>query len=352
MKLDKFYKLKNNLEVFNFEKNFNPLSKTLYYFSFLGNIFLILFSYFFIKDVTNNIPVLFSGQGLFFSIFIALFMTGYELFKRFAFEQLTATMLRLRKISLNIIAGVVVCLVLVTGSFYLSLKGAHRLIDTSSTIENKLDTIQNQASDSISKIYQQRISLKEQQIQAINQNDEDGVLSRRQQNTIKQLEADVKSYEIERDNRIAQFEEKTGKKLTKQENKIQENSFAFAIMVFFLEFIILIGVAFSTYYEWTSYSDMKQVLSTPKFKQLELNLKLLKLYYQNGRKKEGDSTLSVSKFKSLVSLAKINCTKKDVNDFVALCSELDITSGKRNKTYNVSYEKAKQLLENQQDELV
>ena len=85
MKLDKFFKLKNELETFNFENNFNSLSKTLYYFSFLGNIFLILFSYFFIKDVTNSIPVLFTGQGVFFSIFIILFMTGYELFKRFAF---------------------------------------------------------------------------------------------------------------------------------------------------------------------------------------------------------------------------------------------------------------------------
>ena len=77
MKLDKYFKLKNDLETFNFEKNFDSLSKTLYYFSFLGNIFLILFSYFFIKDVTNSIPTLFSGQALFFSIFIILFMTGY-----------------------------------------------------------------------------------------------------------------------------------------------------------------------------------------------------------------------------------------------------------------------------------
>jgi hypothetical protein len=70
MNLDKFFKLKNNLETFNFENNFNSLSKTLYYFSFLGNIFLILFSYFFIKNVTNSIPTLFTGQGVFFSIFI------------------------------------------------------------------------------------------------------------------------------------------------------------------------------------------------------------------------------------------------------------------------------------------
>ena len=37
MKIDKYFRLKNDLETFNFEKNFNSLSKTLYYFSFLGN---------------------------------------------------------------------------------------------------------------------------------------------------------------------------------------------------------------------------------------------------------------------------------------------------------------------------
>jgi hypothetical protein len=69
---------KNELEVFSFENNFNSLSKTLYYFSFLGNIFLILFSYFFIKNVTDSIPNLFTGQGLFFSIFIVLLFISYK----------------------------------------------------------------------------------------------------------------------------------------------------------------------------------------------------------------------------------------------------------------------------------
>lgn len=346
MKIDKFYKLKTQLETFNFETNFSNLSKTLYYFSFLGNIFLILFSYFFIKDVTNSIPTLFTGQELFFSIFIILFMTGYELFKRFAFQQLTATILRLRKLSVNIALGAIVCIGLVAGSFYLSLNGAHRLIDTSSTTEAKVETSQNKMADSISAIYQQRIVLKEQQIQAIQQNDDDGVLSGRQRATIKSLEADIKNYETERDNRIAQFENKTNTKLTKQENKIQENSFAFAVMVFFLEFIILIGVAFAAYYEWTSFAEMKNILTTPKYKQLELNLQLLKLYYQNGRKKEQDPVLSRSKMLSLIRAAKLSVSSADVNSFLALCSELEITAGsQRKKVYNMSYEKAKALIE-------
>ena len=349
MRLDKYFKLKNDLETFSFEKNFNSLSKTLYYFSFLGNIFLILFSYFFIKDVTNSIPTLFPGQGLFFSIFVILFMTGYELFKRFSFEQLTSTILRVKKLTVNIFLGIVVSLVLVAGSFYLSLNGAHRLIDTSATVESKLDTLQNTATDSISTIYQSRIVLKEQQIKAINDNSETGVLTKRQQNTIKALEADVKQLETDRDNRIKEYEAKTGKKLDKQEDKIQENSFAFAVMVFFLELIILIGVAFNAYYIWTSYDEMKQLLSTPKFKALETNLRLLKLYYQNGRKKEQDLVIPKSKMLALVSSAKMPCNQKEVNDFIALCSELEITSGtRRRKVYNMSYEKAKGLLETQE----
>ena len=67
-------------------------------------------------------------------------MTGYELFKRFSFEQLTGTILRLRKITVNIVLGILVSLVLVTGSFYLSLNGAHRLIDTKDAVLTTVDS--------------------------------------------------------------------------------------------------------------------------------------------------------------------------------------------------------------------
>jgi len=336
MKLDKYFKLKNDLETFNFEKNFNPLSKTLYYFSFLGNIFLVLFSYFFIKDVTNNIPVLFTGQGVFFSIFIILFMTGYELFKRFAFEQLTSTILRLRKFTANIALGILVSIILVTGSFYLSLNGAHRLIDTSETISTTVDsTIQNQ-SDSITNYYKKEIEFYRAQPTKTR-------ADRKYRDSI------VTSLEQTRDNKISAIEQKVSNKSTAKVDKVKENSFAFAIMVFFLELIILIGVAFDAYYVWTSFSDMKQTLATPKYKQLELNLRLLKIYFQNGRKKEQDLVISRTKLASLALSSKLSCNQKDIDAFIALCSELEITSGtRRKKVYNMSYEKAKGLIENQE----
>jgi len=333
MKLDKFFKLRNDLETFSFEKNFNPLSSTLYYFSFLGNFFLILFSYFFIKDVTNSIPTLFPGQEVFFSIFIILFMVGYELFKRFAFEQLTQSAVKFRKFTPNILIGTIVSIMLVSGSFYLSLKGSHRLIDTRETLEVKTDSTISKQTDSIAKYYNKEIKFYRSQF--VRTADD-----RRYRDSI------VTSLEETKDAKIKEAEQKLQNRVIGKESKIEENSFAFAIMVIFLELIILIGVSFSSYYQWTSYDNMKKLLVTPKFKQLELNLNLLKLYYQNGRKKEQDPVISKTKLVSLAKAAKIQATVSEINSFVTLCDELEIVSGsKTKKLYNLDYEKAKNLLE-------
>jgi hypothetical protein len=336
MKLDKFFKLKNDLETFSFEKNFNSLSNTLYYFSFLGNIFLVLFSYFFIKNVTNTIPHLFPGQDLFFSVFIILFMTGYELFKRFAFEQLALSILRNRLITFNNVIGFLVCGTLIAGSFYLSLNGAHRLIDTSETISIKADSTLSLKTDSIVKYYDKEIQFYRNQPG-----------TRKSDRTYRDSIVNVLS--IQKEQKINELESKVTKKTEVQANALNENSLAFALMVVFLELIILIGVAFNAYYIWTSYDEMKSLLTTPKYRQLEINLRLLKLYYQNGRKKEQDSVLSKSKLIALASTSKIPCNQTEINNFITLCSELEIVTGsRRRKTYNMSYEKAKVLLENQE----
>jgi hypothetical protein len=337
MKLDKFYKLQNKLETFSFEVNFKSLSKTLYYFSFLGNIFSVIFSYFFIKNVTDSIPALFPLQDLFFSIFVILFMVGYELFKRFSFEQLTTSILRsTNKFTLNIILGFTITLGLVIGSFYLSLQGAHRMIDTSSEIEVKTDNLISNRIDSIANYYDKEIEYYRKQPAKTR-------ADRKYRDSI------VAVLQTTKETKVQNIEQKIIDKSSIQVEILEQNSFAFAAIVFFLEFIILIGVAFNAYYEWISYTDMKTLLNKPQFSQLDLNLRLLKILYQNGRKKEQDPAVSKSKMISLAYNSKIKCHKKDIDSFMALCNELEIiTGGRRNKIYNVSYEKAKTLLENQE----
>jgi len=337
MKLDQYNKLRTRFELFSFEKNFFTLDKVLYYFSFLGNIFLVLFSYFFIKDVTNTIPHLFPGQDIFFSIFIILFMTGYELFKRFAFEQLTVSIIQTRLFTLGNVIGMIVCGALIAGSFYLSLNGAHRLVDISAKIETITDQTVSLKADSVANYWNNKIQYQ------LNQPARTRV-DRQRRDSI------VNSYEQIKEAKIQTIESKTQTKTNSQLEKNKQNDVAFVFMTFFLELIILIGVAFDAFYNVGSFQEMKQLLTTPKYKQLDLNLKLLKLYYQNGRKKEGDQTIAFSKLESLARNQKLNCYQKDIRDFVGLCTELDIvkTINKRTKEYAIPYEKAKELLESQE----
>ena len=94
---------------------------------------------------------------------------------------------------------------------------------------------------------------------------------------------------------------------------------------------------------------MKNILSTPKYKQLETNVRLLKLFYQNGRKKEQDPILVFTKLAALAKSNKIGVNVGDVKIFITLCQELEIVTGtRRKKVYNVGYEKAKQLIETQE----
>jgi hypothetical protein len=224
MYFSKYKKLEKQLETNSFELNFSTLDKTLYWFSFLGNIDIIYFSYYFFADVVNSIPDLAGTKANIFLLFAILIMTGYELFKRFAFEQFIISVFKNKQLTVGVIGGGLAVLLLTAGSFYLSLNGSHRWIDRSTQITAAVDSNVNKTTDSIANTYQQRIALKEQQIQAIQQNDNDGVLSRRQQANVKKLEEDVKVYEKERDERIAKAENKTGLSTKTQLDKNKENS--------------------------------------------------------------------------------------------------------------------------------
>jgi len=337
MKIDKFNKLKLKLEVFKLEQNYMTLDRILYYFSFLGNIFLIYFGYFFIKSVTNSIPALFPFQEMFFTVFVALFLTGYELTKRFTLEQFFTTVLQVKKATGGVLIAGMICSFLIAGSFYLSIKGAHRLVDNSETIAIAVDSTTTLKQDSIAKYYDKEITYYRNQPG-----------SKKSDRVYR--DSIVNALQQTKDAKIQQLETKTQTKANTAMDKNMENSTAFLFITIFLELIVLIGVGFDAFYTLGSYEETKKLLQTPKFKQLELNLRLLKLYYQNGKKAVGDQTLPFSKFQSLVQTQKIDCSQKDLKSFVILCQELDIIKEfrGRKKEFMLTYQQAKDLLENQE----
>jgi len=337
MKIDKFNKLKLKLEVFKLEQNYMTLDKVLYYFSFLGNIFLIYFGYFFVKSITSTIPPLFPFQDTFFTIFVGLFLTGYELTKRFTLEQFFTTVLQVKRMTGGVLIAGMICSLLIAGSFYLSIKGAHRLVDNSETISIVTDSTTALKQDSIAKYYDKEIAYYRSQPG-----------SRKADRIYR--DSVVNSLQQAKDAKVQQLEAKTQTKANTALDKNMENSTAFLFITIFLEMIVLIGVGFDAFYTLGSFEETKKLLQTPKFKQLELNLKLLKLYYQNGKKIVGDQTLSFNKFQSLVQNQKIDSSQKDLKSFIVLCQELDIIKEfrGRKKQFMIPYQEAKDLLENQE----
>jgi hypothetical protein len=330
MKLKNYFKYKNQLEIQPFQSSFNVLKSVLYYFSFLGNLFLILFGFFFIKNVTDSIQPLFPYQSVVFGVFVALFLTGYELFKRYALEQFVISVLKTKKITINTFLGLFVGLGLIAGSFYLSLNGAHRLIDKSSSIENKVDATVSSKTDSISSIYVKRIESFEKRRdnkqlaldKILAGSDSTGNYNFQQRKNIKTFEVDINilnkeiaTIEAERDAKISQVDSTLTTKLTSKAEKEldinKENDTAFVFMTFFLEFIILIGVGFHGYYIIGSYMEMKKLLSSKP--QIETRYKLLNILYTN--RKKGNIIPSSKDINTLIELNKFNIKPEEVKEF-------------------------------------
>jgi hypothetical protein len=347
MKLEKFNKLKQKFELNAFENNFLTVDRVLYYFSFLGNLVSIIFSYFFVKNATDSIPTFFTGQGLVISLFIIIFMTGYELLKRFSFEQLITYVVKIKKFTGQILLGSLVVFVLVLGSFYLSINGSHRLIDRTENIATEADSSLKVQRDSIFNSYAGKISLYQGQLETLYSNAKSGRVRPKDKADIKEYEAKVVDLEKERDNKIAAIETKSSTKDQVQQEKNKENTLALFLLVTFMEFLILLGVGFNAFYTAKSFGDMKALMNTPKYKQMEMNLRMLHILYQNGNKKEGDMTLPISKFRGLVANQKLDVRQKDINEFITLCTELEIlkTNNSKKKYYAMEYEIAKVLLE-------
>jgi len=347
MKLDKFNKLKQKFEVSSFENNFLTLDKVLYYFSFLGNILSVIFSYFFVKNATDSIPQFFPGQITVIALFIIIFMSGYELLKRFAFEQLVTYVVKLRKLTLNLVLGGVLVALLVGGSFYLSLNGSHRLIDQTETIVMATDSTLKIERDSIFKSYQTKIDLYQNQLTSLYDNSNRGRLRSKDKADIKEYEARVSALEKDRDIKLQALETKLSNKDRVKQDLNDSNTLALLLLVGFMEFIILLGVGFNAFYIARSFDDMKELMNSPKYKQMQINLQMLHLLYQNGNKKDGDSVIAITKFKSLVNNQKLDVRQKDIQDFLNYCSELEIvkTGNNRKKYYAMSYDKAKELIE-------
>ena len=313
----------------SFENNYKSLNGILFLFSFLGNLASIVFAYFFLNTILTNVTDNFWGKALFTGLISVLALTAFEFLKRFLFKQAALTYLTGRsKTEKYIISGL--SLLIISTSFYLSISGANTLSDKSQKIEGKTTEQINKTIDNINRDYNIKTDKINKQIDAYTQLITIGTKSRslRTQYNTMILAA---NQQLDKLNLQKGIEITTAKNdLNNQKNILtvysNNNVKAFLILSTFIELIILIGVAFDTYYNHRVFKDYDLLAQTNrKYKYYVLYNRLLDAVYSNGKIGKNNPILSACILAKIAKSIDLNVTTPQVNTFYSLLGQLNVT---------------------------
>lgn len=352
MDLQRFKKLQSTFENRQFEAAYKWTEKTLYIGSIFGNILCIVFAFFFINDIVNNAAVHFQGQHIVLPIFVLLFLTLFELTKRFVFGNVVTNYLITKKINGTVITNFLFSLLLVVGSFYLSLSGANTYSNKSETITNNTDSILSVEKTKLDSIYNKDITKVEDRINYTYKSAEKRkkqALTEDELTNVKLWEEEVKSLKKNKEKEFTAFKTTLESKLNTKLEKTNKGSLAFLFISAFLELLILIGVVFSKYYYYTTFVETKDKLEgNLNYSKLKDSLTLLNILYNNGKTKKNQPLPTTTKFRELTKVTKDKKFKvAEVTEFLALMNYLNITrlEGKT-KVSNVDYNTAIETVTN------
>lgn len=381
MDFDKYQKLEKKIKRQNFGNSYKAINIWAYIFSIFGNCASIFFAYFLLFSIIkDSMPDVKNTIGI--SIVTIVFLSMFEMLKRYVFNKFSLEHIRskFKFLKKEVLALTLFSLLMIAGSFYLSLNGAQKFTDQLDRIEQQADSDFIAYQDSITKVYDEKIlvfdtknkSLKEENTLLTDQNikineEAENINSystkrakyklieqnneRIDKNNAKIDDNDTKIGELEtqRDEKLAAKKlelESDADTLVKKGNK---NSVKFVILSTFIELIILMGIYFNCFYDYKSFTEYEEEMkANPNFAKWVNYDRLLELIYNNGTSvtRVGDN---VSSTNNLYDLAKINnylkLDKNVIGDGFKVLNHLGIITTRGSKrVVEVDYEVAKEVL--------
>ena len=349
MDINKYQQLKDKIQNNNFERSYNTIDKILYYFSFLGNTASIIFAYFFVNVLLYNATDDFWGKNFIIPFISLIALSAFEMLKRFLFKQTTINLLTYKKINRETIVTIALSVMLIMSSFYLSLNGAEKMADKGSKIDTKAEIITTQKTDSLNKVYEGKEAKmdkdKDTWVKLI-QESRGAKLKSQYNDMINQTDADIKALHVERDSVIKKYETKVADKSAVAKKEVGANIIAFIMISTFIELIILIGVWFDSYYEFRSFTEFDdKVSSDENIKNYLLYTELIDVAYNGGKLHKGEDFDSLNKFKEVVKIKKVKVGDNGINDFFTILKYLKISSTVGNRRIvEKNYDDAKEVL--------
>ena len=333
--------------------------------SIFGHFASIFLAYFALSKVLGGVI---ENNPVVVIIASLIMLSGLELLKRDIFDKFSIQYLKVKAFTKDVLPLFILSVTIIGISFYASIHGAQEFSSKSDIIEqDKKETI-NQFSDSLTKVYDTKLLVTENEIKStkskIEMKDKEQTdlestqpLSRQQRQRVKdlkdernvlredivKLEGDVSKVKKELAAKIKEHETEIGAETENKKKHNSSNSLAFVLISTLIELIILAGVYFNEYYKFRSYREFRDKLEKdPNYQKFMIYEQILEVIYSEDTKMNQKLPSS----KAIIDMCKVNdmiVLNRDITDFLKVMSGLGIikVSGSAkyvNKQRDLSFE--------------
>lgn len=348
MRLDEFKKLSESIDNQDFRTSYKNINTVMLILSIFGHITSVFLAYFLVSKVLSG--AIENGEILVTVISIVL-LGGLELLKRDFFEKFSFQVLKYKNLfSKDVLPLFITSALIVSMSFYASIKGAQEFSTKSKQIEQVKKDEVSIVSDSLNKESNVKLSEIENEIKGYKKQiaDKDVELTTLESSTepltyqqksrvkyLKKEKDDLKSeivilddksskIKIEVKEKIESFSKEKSEETVVAKEENEGNSYLFVIISTIIELIILFGVYFNKYYSFRSYSDFKYKIEKDNNYQRWYNYdRLLDVIYTKDLKMND----KLPPVKNMVDVCKMNGIRlapKDMTDFLKLMTNIGI----------------------------
>jgi hypothetical protein len=347
MKLSDFKKLEESIQEQDFNKSFKNINKVMFFLSIFGHISSIFLAYFLVSKIlsgaiTDN-PILVGVASI-------ILLGGLELLKREIFDKFSLQQIKNKSFTnRDVLPLMLVSMVIVSISFYSSIKGAQEFSSKAKQIDTQVQLDVKVYEDSLSKSYNLKIEDINKEIAStkskIDEKDKEQTsiesnqpISYQQRNRVKDLKSEkseLKSEVVSLESKVSDVKKELEQEIADYESKVKvegegkkdenkSNSFFFVIISTLIELVILAGVYFNEYYKFRSYDEFKKKIERdPNFQKWYNYNSVLDIIY-NTDTKINDKLPSAKVIQDLCKVNGIILLNKDMTDLSKLFSSLGI----------------------------
>jgi TolA-binding protein len=370
MKLTEFKKLEESIKEQDFSKSFKNINKVMFLLSIFGHISSIFLAYFLLSKILSGAI---SDNPILVSISSIILLSGLELLKREIFDKFSLQQIKYKSVfKSDVLPLMIVSFIIVSISFYSSIKGAQEFSTKSKEIDTNVESSVKVYEDSLRLLEKNEVVTLKSKLESLEKKIDDKdqeqtelqnqtELNRQSKTRIKDLRNQIKDLNLEKTTLKAEIDtiqKRTERKIVgyknqeeskgiekKTENK--DNSFFFVMISTLIELVILFGVYFNEYYKFRSYNDFKEKIEKDENYQKWYNYNQILNVIFNKDSKINDKLPSMKTIQELCKVNGVVFLNKDLISAFKMFTSIGVIRSAGNSKYIAkSKETAIDLLKN------